>query len=126
MSITFRAGVQYGDLKGSASADNADMTDAFKFLKEKGYITNGEFVVGVSLWVGENHGRHEDPVSVRFYITDLGGHANIPEKLENSNDPVPLKEISMDMDIADFLALFKRFSVTLSNGGLLEGREIDK
>ena len=124
MNTIFKASVQYGDLKGSASVDNADKTDAFQFLKARGDVTDDEFVVGISLWVGENHGKHEDPVSVTFYVAELNGHDNVPEKLEQSSEPIPLKEIRIEMDIFDFFALFKRFAVTVSNGGLLEGREI--
>ncbi|MGS2744651.1 hypothetical protein ACU6TU_13805 [Halomonas sp. LS-001] len=117
----FKASVQYNDLKGSAAADNADMTDATKWLKINGYI-NDEFVVGVSMWVGENHGTHKDPVSVKFLVAELIGYENIPEMLQASGEPVEVKEIRVNMNIADFLALFKRLEITLSNGGLLEGK----
>lgn len=118
---TFKASVQYNDLKGSAAADRADMTDAAKWLKDNGYINN-EFVLGISMWAGENHGTHKDPVSVKFLVTELVGYDNIPEMLEASGEPIQVKEISVDMNIADFFALFKRFEVTLSNGGLIEGK----
>ena len=118
---TFKASVQYNDLKGSAAADRADMTDATKWLKDNGHI-NDEFVVGISMWAGENHGAHRDPVSVKFLVTELVGYDNIPEMLEASGEPIQVKEIRVDMNIADFLALFKRLEITLSNGGLIEGK----
>jgi|TARA_R110002167_G_C12682336_1_gene651579 hypothetical protein len=118
---TFKASVQYNDLKGSAAADNADMTDAAKWLKDKGYI-NDEFVVGVSMWAGENHGAHEDPVSVNFLVVELVGYDNIQEMLNASGEPIQVKEIQVDMNVTDFFALFKRFEVTLSNDGLIEGK----
>lgn len=118
---TFKASVQYNDLKGSAAADRADMTDAANWLKDNGYI-NDEFVVGISMWAGENHGTHKDPVSVRFLVTELIGYDNIPEMLRASGEPIQVKEIRVDMNIADFFALFKRFEITLSSGGLIEGK----
>lgn len=118
---TFKASVQYGDLKGSSAADRADMTDAAKWLKDNGHITD-EFVVGISMWAGENHGTHRDPVSVEFLVTGLNGYENIPEMLQASGEPIQVKEITVDMNIADFLALFKRLEITLSNGGLIEGK----
>ena len=118
---TFKASVQYNDLKGSAAADRADMTDAAKWLKDNEYIKD-EFVVGISMWAGENHGAHKDPVSVKFLVTELVGYDNIPEMLQASGEPIQVKEIRVDMNIADFFALFKRFEVTLSNGGLIEGK----
>lgn len=118
---TFKASVQYGDLKGSSAADRADMTDAAKWLKDNGHITD-EFVVGISMWAGENHGTHRDPVSVKFLVSGLNGYENIPEMLQASGEPIQVKEVSVDMNIADFLALFKRLEITLSNGGLIEGK----
>ncbi|MCC5884777.1 MAG: hypothetical protein JJU25_19330 [Halomonas sp.] len=118
---TFKASVQYGDLKGSSAADRADMTDAAKWLKDNGHITD-EFVVGISMWTGENHGAHRDPVSVKFLVSGLNGYDNIPEMLQASGESIQVKEISVDMNIADFLALFKRLEITLSNDGLIEGK----
>lgn len=118
---TFKASVQYNDLKGSAAADRADMTDAENWLKRNNYITD-EYVVGISMWAGENHGVHEDPVSVKFLVTELNGYTSIPEMLQAAGEPIKVKEISVDMNIADFFALFKRLEITLSNGGLIEGK----
>ena len=118
---TFKASVQYNDLKGSAAADRADMTDAAKWLKDNGHITD-EFVVGISMWAGENHGTHRDPVSVKFLVSGLNGYDNIPEMLQASGEPIQVKEIRVDMDLSDFFALFKRLEITLSNGGLIEGK----
>jgi hypothetical protein len=118
---TFKATVQYGDLKGSSAADRADMTDAAKWLKDNQHITD-EFVVGVSMRAGENHGTHRDPVSVKFLVSGLNGYENIPEMLQASGEPIQVKEILVDMNIADFLALFKRLEITLSIGGIIEGK----
>lgn len=117
----FKASVQYNDLKGSAAADNADMTAAKYWLKNNGHISD-ESVVGISMRAGENHGAHRDPVSVTFLVSSLDGHANIPEMLESSREPIQLRKICVDMNISDFLALFKRLEITLSNGGLIEGK----
>ncbi|XOV86905.1 MAG: hypothetical protein ACFHX7_18300 [Pseudomonadota bacterium] len=118
---TFKASVQYNDLKGSAAADRADMTDAFTWLKNNGHITN-EFVVGVSMWAGENHGTHQDPVRVRFLVSDLNGYDNVPEMLQASPEPIQVKEICVDMNLTDFFSLFKRLKITLSIDGLIEGK----
>lgn len=118
----FKASVQYNDLKGSAAADRADMEGATKWLKDHGHITD-EFVLGISMWAGENHGAHEDPVNVKFLVSDLNGHESVPEMIESSEDPIPVKEVSVEMTIADFMGLFKRIEITLSNGGQLEGKK---
>ena len=118
---TFKASVQYGDLKGSVAADNADKGDARDLLKNGGHISDDEFVVGICMWAGENHGKHKDPVSVRFLVSDLKGYDNIPEMIEASGEGIELREVSLDMDLMDFFALFKRLELTLSNGGRIEG-----
>lgn len=118
---TFKASVQYNDLKGSVAADDADQTDARKYLEEKGLINDGEFIVGISMWAGENHGKHDDPVSVRFLVSDLKGYADLPHMLDTEGEGVGLREIQQDMNLLDFFALFKRLELTLSSGGRIEG-----
>src|SRR5688500_2006865 len=117
----FTAPVEYNDLKGSAAADRADMADAARWRKHNGHIAD-EFVVGISMWAGENDGSHKDPVSVTFLVSTLNGYDSVPEMLQASEEPLQLREIRVDMNIADFLGLFKRFEITLSNGGQLEGK----
>jgi hypothetical protein len=120
----FRASVQYNDLKGSVAADNADMNYARKWLLERGHIQQSECLIGISMSIGENHGVHTDPVYVTFLISELKGYQNIPEMIQDSNEPLQVKKISIDMNVTEFFALFKRFEVTLSSNGLLEGRAI--
>jgi hypothetical protein len=118
----FKASVQYNDLLGSVAADRADKNDASKWLQDNGKIKKGEHVIGISMFAGENHGVHQDPVSVTFLVSDLKGYENIPEMLESTKEPIPIKQIEEDMNITDFLALFKRFEVTLSIKGIIEGK----
>ena len=118
---TFKASVQYDDLKGSVAADNADKGDARDFLKRGGHITDDEFIVGIRMWAGENHGTHKDPVSVRFLVSDLKGYENVPEMIEASGEGIELREVHLNIDLVEFFALFKRLELTLSNGGRIEG-----
>ena len=118
----FKASVQYGDLKGSVAADNADMIDAHKWLSDNGHINDAEYVIGIRMWAGENHDKHEDPISVTFLISELKGYENIPEMLHASEEPLEFKKISVEMNLTEFLGLFKRFSITLSNTGIIEGK----
>ncbi|HDZ9337730.1 TPA: hypothetical protein RUZ37_002854 [Vibrio cholerae] len=119
---TFKASVQYGDMKGSSAADEADLEHAATWLEKSGDISKNEFVVGISMWVGENHGTHTDPVSVKFLVTELNGYASIPEMLKANSDSFEVRVVRKDMNIADFLALFKRLAITLSTGGIIEGK----
>ncbi|MGO3214785.1 MAG: hypothetical protein ACTIJ4_01645 [Halomonas sp.] len=118
----FTASVQYNDIVGSSAADKADNNHATQWLKDNGHISDDEYILGIKLWAGENHGTHRDPVSVRFVVSDLKGFSNIPELIASYGDNITAKVIDLDMPIAEFLGLFKRFEVSLSNGGILEGK----
>lgn len=124
MENWFKASVSYNDLKGSVAADKADRGLLTKWLNDKQLLKNGEYVLGIRMSVGENHGNHQDPVYVSFFVSDLKGFNDIPEMLESFEDSVELREISVDMKITEFLALFKRFEVTLSPKAMLEGKTI--
>ena len=121
---TFRASVQYGDLKGTAAADRADQKGADEWLEKKGLKQPSEFLLGVELWVGENHGAHKDPVHVHFLLVNFAGYENVKVMLEETQGPVGVRRVSEKMPISEFLALYKRFSVCLSPSGLLDGREL--
>lgn len=119
----FRASVQYGDFKGTASADRADKNDASKWLSEQGLKQEHEFLVGITLFVGENHGAHEDPTHVNFLLADRGEHDTVKAAIDSANGAFAVRSVRVDMPIADFLALFKRFSIYISNHGMLDGKE---
>lgn len=122
MEEQFKSSVQYNDLKGSVAADKADKNSPLKWLKDKGLINEGELILGISMYAGENHGSHKDPVYVTFLVSDLKGYDNIPEMMEASAGSMQVREIRVDMNIIDFFALFKRFEVTLSTNGMMEGQ----
>jgi hypothetical protein len=119
---TFTATVQYGDMKGESKADRADLNNADNWLKEHGHINDdGEILVGIELSVGENHNKHEDPVAVYFYMASSGEFNTVKDMIDSKKDSVKVRRIAIDMPIFDFLGLFKRFSITLSEDGILEG-----
>ena len=119
----FKASVQYGDFSGTVAADGADKGDASDWLKTKGIQQEGEFLVGVTLYVGENHGNHKDPVCVEFLLATSGDHDNFKSMLEAHSGPVVVRRVKAEMPIAEFFGMYKRFSVHVSPHGMLEGRE---
>ncbi|MCM2286424.1 MAG: hypothetical protein NDI81_16695 [Desulfobacula sp.] len=123
MEQNFKASVQYDDLLGSVAADRADKNGPSKWLSEKKLIKEGELVVGISMYSGENHGTHQDPVYATFLVTDLKGYENVPEMLVSIDGPIQVRKIDVDMNLRDFFALFKRFNVTLSTKGMMEGQQ---
>lgn len=119
----FRASVQYNDWKGSSAADDADKNDASKWLKENGHIEDGEFLLGIKMFAGENHGTHEDPVYVEFLTATPGDYDNVKAMVESSTGPIEVRSVRVQMAVTEFFGLFKRFGVTLSRDSMLEGLE---
>jgi hypothetical protein len=124
---TFKAGVQYGDWEGTAAADGADATSIDTYLEEKGLIHGDEFVLAVNFLVGENHGGALGSVSVRAFV-HKGPHNfdTLKPLLGEMQGPIPVREVRVDLMLAEFVGLFKRFDVMLTWNGLdLEGRQFD-
>ena len=120
---SFLASTQYGDFTGSAMADRADRGDANEWLEKNGLKKKEEFLLGITLNTGENHGKHQDPITAEFLLFSQTDHDSIKSKIETSSGPVPVRIVSKKMTIAVFLGLFKRFSVYLSLRGMLDRRE---
>ena len=121
---TFGASVQYNDWKGTVAADDADTRDVRKLLSERGELSDGEFLVGVELWLGEMHGDELKRPSVKALIVDAENYEAAEQNFYATEDPLPLKVIEMDLSMDEFLLLFKRFAVSISWQGLdLTGRE---
>jgi hypothetical protein len=114
----FRASVQYNDFKGSAAADRADKDGPEGWLEKKHLMKSGEFILGIEVDAGENHGVHRDPVTVHFFLVK-GSFDSAQNDLSRASGPVPTRRVTVDIPIADFMGLFKRFSVTLSPQGML-------
>ena len=120
----FKASVQYGDLKGTAAADRTDKATAEAWLKEQKLSQEGEFLLGIELFVGENHGAHKDPVYVTFLMATAGDHDSVKKMVDSHNGPVVVRKISAQMPLAQFMGFFKRFSVSISVSSMLEGRDV--
>ena len=81
-------------------------------------MQDGEFIVGIEIWAGENHGVHRDPITVHFLLTP-GSFDSTKESISNTSGAFATRRVTQAMPIAEFMGFFKRFSVTLSPGGML-------
>lgn len=122
---TLHAGTQYGDFKGSAAADRSDHVHAGEWLRHNGHMTDDEFLIGIDFSVGENHGVHRDPIHVAFLIFEAKGYDNVAAHIAQlpAGQPVDVRRISVEMNLVDFFALFKRFNVTLTPLEGMQDRE---
>jgi len=61
-------------------------------------------------------------ISTTFLLAKAQGLDNFAEVVKASG-PIPLRRVQQDLTPNEFFSLFKRFNITLSSGGVLEGRE---
>jgi hypothetical protein len=116
--MRFRASVQYNDLRGTSAADNGDDHDLRRLLIARNLMTNEDAVVGIKVFVGENHGGPCTPASIDVLTVPL---AEYQRRLEAR--PLRAKVINLEMPIEDFCALFKRLSIALSSENIDEYEE---
>jgi hypothetical protein len=113
---TFRAGVQYGDWKGTAAADNSDQTDIEDYLIEKGLMTKEDRLMSVSFYSGENHHGKVGPVGGRALIFDgFRSQADVSKAIANESDAIAVRSERFEMTLEEFVGMFKRFHVMLTD-----------
>ena len=117
----FEAGVQDKDLDGSVHADRDDNQNATDYLRKHHNIPDDSFVLGIQVY-SSVHNVRGNTLTVRFLHLNVGGYDNIQEKMKAEGDALELNEIEIEMPYNEFFGLFKRFSLTLSSNGLLEGK----
>jgi hypothetical protein len=126
---TFLAGTQYGDWKGTVVADGESSISFEEHLEKNGLKKDGEFLIAISFWAGENKGGELGLVSVRAYLYDgpeaLDEVKAAIEKL-GDDEPIPVRIVDVPLSLEEFICLFKRFDVMLCWRGLqgtIQGRE---
>jgi hypothetical protein len=117
---SFKAFVQYGDWKGSSAADRADQGGPEAWLSTKQLKQDDEFLAGIKLYAEASLGSHSGPVFVEFLLTTRSETSEV--NIDNAR-PLPVRRVAVEMTLVEFFDLFKRFSVYISNQGILEGRE---
>ena len=126
--MRFKANVQYDDWKGTAAADNADLGAISKHLRDTGVMSDSEFLIGFEAFVGETRANADPYFSSRAYIIQAADFESASDAIQAQN-PLPVHMRDIDLDLAAFFRLFKRFSLVLTHRGLdlaeKEYREVD-
>jgi hypothetical protein len=114
-SDTFGAVVQCGDWAGQAKADDGDFRSTLRdALTAKGLTNPGEFVVGFRTYHGENHvQRPLSPVRVTALVVPATNFEEAQRYLRDTN-PLQVRDVHAEFDLAEFGALFKRFSIAVA------------
>ena len=115
--------MQYDDLTGTAAADRSDSEDAEKWLSERKLIQEGEFLLGMTLYVGALSASGDQYTSVEFLLAPIESHDKAQEEINSHSVPVVVRKVQQDIPLTLFFSFFKRFKVCLSNHGMLEGRQ---
>ncbi|WP_449126122.1 hypothetical protein [Pseudomonas viridiflava] len=119
----FKAGVQYGDFKGTAAADDHDNYRINDYMISQGLKTKDEQIVGIKLWSGEVHGKLQNqPVIVTAYIMEGPGFEEISAAIDGV-DPIPVKQVRFEVSLEQFFGFFKRFEIAITRYEELNGRE---
>lgn len=107
----FSAHVQYDDWKGTAAADDADARAIRQYLRENGFLSDGEFLVGFEIYSGESH------FAARAFILEAGDYEGAVKEI-TQREPVDtiIRELPLDRD--QFFDLFKRFNIVMTQKGL--------
>lgn len=120
----FHASVQYGDFKGTVAADRHDQNDIGEYARTRGLINEGEFLVGIEAYATELMGKPQvTDVDVTLLVTQYEGYENVQEAVD-SGEPLKVRKIKLEMSLVEFFTLFKRFSLTISNHGLIDNRDV--
>lgn len=121
MTEFFNGSVQYNDWEGTVAADNNFGETIQKILSDRKLKADGEVLIGVSLYTGEN-----GYVSISAYLVDAADAVTAKEYLDANKIP-NVKKVNVDnLPVEEFLSTFKRFNLAMSWRGMdLIGREIE-
>lgn len=109
---TIDARVQENEWVGHVAADGGHDESLDMLLRRKRLLSEGEYVVSISMWVGENFGGKPETPEVTALVADGVGYANIDDQLKA--EPLRLREVQVPMGIEEFIGSFKRFKLVLA------------
>ncbi len=106
------AKVQYNDWTGQVAADGGHNKSFDMLLREKGFTSQCEYVVSISLWVGENFDGKPESAEIVALVADGVGYGNIDEQLQANQ--LRLREVHVPQSLEEFFGAFKRFKLVLT------------
>lgn len=116
---TFRAGVHYGDLKGTVAADHQHAEPLAKLFKSQ--IEQGEFLVGYQVsCMASAAGK---TLTVRAHLTSYSPYENVQAAID-SGEPLKVRKVSLEVPTEQFFACLKEFEMCVSTHGMLTNKEV--
>jgi hypothetical protein len=128
--LSFQANTQYGDWKGTASADEyGGGANSFEELFEAtGKVDrDNEILIGFEFYAGEGHFSLHGYYHPKSQSVDIGGWIpTLNVDFETQQGPIQVKQVSVEITQEDFFTHFKRFNVVLVERSLdIIGREYE-
>jgi hypothetical protein len=110
----FEATTQYGDWTGTAQADGGDFRGVHEKLEEGGWLEEGDFIVGIRVYMGEHLlGEPTPPIWVHFLVV-RAPNFEAARTILHSPEPIQgARQITVEWSIEEFFRCFKRFSLAL-------------
>ena len=109
------ASAHYDDVRGEAAGDISDRLGNFltQAAGTLGFSGPG-FVVGISIFGGDEGGLDPELLHVTFQVVDTAGVDEIQKQLASTNGVLFVKEYhKMNVPIGKFIRCFKRFNASL-------------
>lgn len=128
MSEVFRAGTQYGDWKGTASADEYGAHNEFDELFE----ATGKVDPENEILIGFEFSNYEGSIFLAGYFhrrpaeNALGWYPTLNNEFQRQTGPIKVKKVRVEITLEQFFKCFKRFNVMLADNALdITGREYE-
>jgi hypothetical protein len=122
MSERFQAGVQYGDWKGTAAADQfGDVTDKFdEVFEATGKVDpEKEIMIGFEFYYSEGMFQCSGYFHPVPEENDGGYYPTLDAKFQKDRvNPIQVKKVDVELTLEEFFKYFKRFNVVLVNGAM--------
>ena len=125
----FQAGVQYGDWKGTAAADEygaGDNTFDELFEAAGDVDKKNELLIAFEFYAGEGYTFLRGYFHPKSDSTDGGWIPSLNHDFGRNTNPIRVRKVDVKITLDEFFKHFKRFDVVLVQSGLdIIGREYD-
>lgn len=117
----FEADSQFGDFNGEVAADlNANVTSFSGLLRDERLISENEFVVGLSFFIGAS-----GTMQLLARVAPADGVEATKAWLKKQKEPIPLRRVEVEWTMEKFFSKFSRFSLVMEHADIgVVGKEI--
>lgn len=126
MQDRFTATTQYNDWNGTIAADNIDGETIREYLKKEKKLDPGEFLIGIDFSIAENSPGKIRPPYISCLKIEAKDFGEAKRLVDDDSKPLPVERVEIELSLEEFIGLFKRFNLILTNRRLdLIGRKYE-